>query len=147
METNKYLGKRGQYRGTLRDDHTSDLSHLSTFFSHLNVIIGENLLLSFFSSTFEPKVLQSFISSQLTTWFCHNSQKTNMPPNTCTLLIIDLILLPPISSQHWIIGKNQIQLLQPVCKISCIYDLLTKSIGELFHFRGHISTGFLLGLY
>ena len=68
------------YRGTFRDNHTSDLSHLSTFSSYLNVIIGENLFTPFFSFTFKPKILQSFISSQLTTWFRHDSQKTSMPP-------------------------------------------------------------------
>ena len=77
--------------GTYRGDHTSPLSHLSTLSSHLTVSIGKNLLLSFFSFTFEPKILQSFISSQLTTWFCHDSQKTSLPIITwgienCTLL-------------------------------------------------------------
>ena len=48
-------------------------------FFHLIVIFGENLLSSFFSSTIKPKILQSFISSQLTTWFCHDFQKTSMP--------------------------------------------------------------------
>ena len=67
-------------RGTYRDDHSSLLSHLSTFSSLLTVIKGENLLSSFFSFTFKPKILQSFISSQSTTWFCHDSQKTSMPP-------------------------------------------------------------------
>ena len=41
---------------------------------------GENLLSSFFSFTFKPKILQSSISSQLTTWFRYDSQKTSMPP-------------------------------------------------------------------
>ena len=70
-----------QQRGTYRDDRASPLSHLSTFSSHLTVIIGEDLLSSFFSFTFKPKILQSFIFSQLTTWFRHDSQKTSMPPN------------------------------------------------------------------
>ena len=65
---------------TYPDNHMSRLSHLSTFSSHLTVVIAENLLLSFFSFTFKPKTLQSFISSQLTTYFCHDSQKTSMPP-------------------------------------------------------------------
>ena len=38
------------------------------------------MLWSFFNFTFKPKILKTFISSQLTTWFCRNSQKTNMPP-------------------------------------------------------------------
>ena len=38
------------------------------------------------SSHFRPTILRSFISSQLTTWFCHYSQKTSMPPThyNCT---------------------------------------------------------------
>ena len=66
--------------GTLREDHTSRLPHLGFFSSHLTAITSENLFSSFFSFTFIPKILLSFISSQLTTWFCHNSQKTSMPP-------------------------------------------------------------------
>ena len=65
--------------GTYRNDRTSRLSHLITFPSHLNVIIGENLLLSFFSYTFKPEILQSYITSHLTSWFCHDSQKASMP--------------------------------------------------------------------
>ena len=61
------------------------LLHLRTFSSHLTVIIGKVLLLSFFSFTFQPKILQTFISSQLTTWFRHDSQKTSMPPMTMTM--------------------------------------------------------------
>ena len=64
---------------TYRDDRASRFSHLSTFSSHFTVIIGENLLASFFSFIFKPKILQSFVSSQLTTWFHYNSQKTSMP--------------------------------------------------------------------
>ena len=59
--------------GTYRDNIASHLSLLSTFSSHLTVIIGENLLSSFFSFTFKAKILQYFISSQLTIWFCHYS--------------------------------------------------------------------------
>ena len=33
-----------------------------------------------FIFTFKPKILQSFNSSQLTTWFRRDSQKTSMPP-------------------------------------------------------------------
>ena len=69
--------------GTYRDDPTSRLSHLSTFSSYLTAIIGENLLLSFFSFNFKLKILQSFISSQLTTCFGHNSQKTSIAPLQC----------------------------------------------------------------
>ena len=39
----------------------------------------ENFLSSFFSVTFKPKILQSFISSQLTISFRHDSQKTSLP--------------------------------------------------------------------
>ena len=53
--------------GTHRGGRTSRLSHLSTFSSHLTDIIGENLLLSLFNFTFKPKILQSFIFSQLST--------------------------------------------------------------------------------
>ena len=49
------------------------------FLPPLTLIIDENLLFSFFSFTFKPNILQSFISSQLTTRFCHDSQKTSMP--------------------------------------------------------------------
>ena len=66
--------------GTYHDDCTPCLSHLRTFSPHITVIIDEELLSSFFSFTFKPKILQSFISSQLTTWFRHDSQKTSMPP-------------------------------------------------------------------
>ena len=78
--------------GTYRDAHTSRLSCLSTFYSHLTVIIGENLLLSFFKFTFKPKNLQRLISSQLTTWFCHDSQKTRMPLIWWVLLVVYALL-------------------------------------------------------
>ena len=64
-------------------DHTSPLSHLSTFSSYLAVIVGGNLLSSFFSFTFKPKFFQRFISSQLTTWFRNDSQKTSIPVFCC----------------------------------------------------------------
>ena len=70
-----------QYWGTYRDDRTSRLSHWRTFFSHLTVIIGKKLLSSFFSFTFKHKILQNLTSSQLTTWFSHDSQKTGMHPS------------------------------------------------------------------
>ena len=71
-----------QIWGTNRDDCTSRLPHFRTFLSHLTVIIGKNLQSSFFSFTFKPKILQSFISSQLTTWFCEDSYKTSMRPKS-----------------------------------------------------------------
>ena len=75
--------------GTYRDDHTSHLSYVRTFSSHLTVtvIIGKSLLASIFSFTFKPKILQSFISSQLTTWLCHDSQKTSMPPTNRSISV------------------------------------------------------------
>ena len=63
-----FLCCSAQFWGSYCDGGTSRLSHLSSFSSHLTVIIGENLLLSFFSFTFKPKIFQSFISSQLTTF-------------------------------------------------------------------------------
>ena len=63
--------------GTYRDDRTSRLSHLSTFSSHLIVIISEHFLSSFFTFTYKLEILQSIISSQFTTWFCHNSKMTS----------------------------------------------------------------------
>ena len=44
----------------------------------LTVIIGKNLQSLFFSFTFKPKILQIFISSQLTTRFRQNSHKRSM---------------------------------------------------------------------
>ena len=82
--------------GTFCDDCTSRLSHLSRLSSHLPVIIGENLLSSFFIFTFKPKILQSFTCSQLTTCFRHNSQKTSMPSCFSThtrILIIYMLTL------------------------------------------------------
>ena len=68
--------------GTYRDDRTSWLSHLRTFSSHFTFIISKKLLSPFFNFSFQPKVLQSFISSQLTTWFRHDSQKTSISPRS-----------------------------------------------------------------
>ena len=53
---------------------------LSTVSSHLLVITSENLPLSFYSFTLKPKISQKFISAQLATWFCHDSQNISMPP-------------------------------------------------------------------
>ena len=83
--------------GTLREDCTSRLSHLGFFSSHLTVIISENLFLSFFRFTFIPNILLSFISSQLTTWFCHNSQKTSMPRYERVTAFVNLINVTMIS--------------------------------------------------
>ena len=53
-----------QFLGAYRDDRTSPLSHLSTFSSYLTVIIGKNLLSSFFSFTFTPQFCKiSFLHS------------------------------------------------------------------------------------
>ena len=79
--------------GTFRDDRTSRLPYLSTLYFRFTVIIGENLLSSFFSFTFNPTILQSLISSQLTTWFCHYSQKTSMPLENC---IVGMLVTCPI---------------------------------------------------
>ena len=68
--------------GTYRHICTSHFSYLRTFPSHLTFIDSKNLLSSFFTFTLKPKILQSFISSQLTTWFCHDSQITSMSPKT-----------------------------------------------------------------
>ena len=69
------------------ETHMGDLPWPSYFrfvtfknlFFTLNCHFCQKLLSSFFSFTFKLKILQSFISSQLTTWFCHYSQKTCMP--------------------------------------------------------------------
>ena len=58
------------------------------FLSYLTFIIGKILLLSFFSFIFKAKILQSFISSQLTTWFSHDSQKASMPPGYVEIEIL-----------------------------------------------------------
>ena len=50
-----FLCCSAQFWGSYCDGGTSRLSHLSSFSSHLTVIIGENLLLSFFSFTLNPK--------------------------------------------------------------------------------------------
>ena len=42
-----------------------------------NCIIGQFLLLSVFTFTFKSK---KFISSHLTGYFCHGTQRTRMPP-------------------------------------------------------------------
>ena len=54
--------------------------HLSP---HSTVKIGEYLFLSFLSFTFNPKILQSFFSPQLTTRFCH--VRPVRPQNCCPL--------------------------------------------------------------
>ena len=62
--------------GTYCDDRTSCLSHLRTFHSHSTVIIGGNLLSSFFSFTFKPEmqlvnniVLSQFPNSSMSPFF------------------------------------------------------------------------------
>ena len=65
---------------TYRDDHTlthHHLTHRRAFPTHLTVIIGKNLLSSSF--IFKPKMLQNFTFLQWASWFCSDSQKTNMP--------------------------------------------------------------------
>ena len=56
--------------GTYRDNRALRLSHLGAFSSHLTVIIGENLLSSFF--------IRHFFT--VNNCFRHDSQKTSMPP-------------------------------------------------------------------
>ena len=94
------------YWGTCRDNRTSCLSHLRTFSSHLTVNIDKNLLSSISSFTFKLKILQNFISSQLTKWFQHDSQKFSMAPYTVINIINDYL-------QHE----------DFLCKYSCISEL------------------------
>ena len=68
-----------QQRESYHDNLASHLSHLSNSPSHITVIIGQILHASVF--TFISKILQSFISSHLTLWFCHTSRKTSNPCN------------------------------------------------------------------
>ena len=46
---------------------------------HIIVPFRGTLLSLFFNVTFKPEILQSFISSQLTLCFRHDSQKTSLP--------------------------------------------------------------------
>ena len=79
------------------------LSHLRSFSSDLTVIIGENLLTSFLSFTFKPKILQSLISLQLTTWFCHDSKRDQYAPINALLKSLhfpQLLIFVSLSIQH-----------------------------------------------
>ena len=83
--------------GTYCDDHTSHLSHLSTFSSSLTVIIGENCSCHSSASHFEPDLNPNFAKFHFFTVYWHGfvaiPQRPICPPPSNSTLWADKWLL------------------------------------------------------